>query len=168
MARTYNDGVLSGSLSQIQEHAAYISGMFAVIGLALVTALFAPFTVAPMADAGTGLFSTADQLFDFTRNSTTYIVTYAMGASAIGAIGAYIADPVTGQMVAGKLSPSEMRDHAREAVLEVLAGSYFILVPTVKMFDAFGLWTNYAGTTPFAFGTVGVGVAAIFAVIYYK
>jgi hypothetical protein len=167
MPRNTN-GVVSGSLDTIQENLALLGAFIALFGLAGVVQFLSPVTILGMADAGTGLFSTGGQFYSFTHNTITYIVTWAMALSGAGIVLAYVADPVTGQMAAGKLTPSEIRERAGDATAEILAGTYFLGLPLIKLFDFAGIWTNYAGTTEFAVLTFGVGVVCAFVVVYLE
>lgn len=168
MARNATNGVVSGSLDTLQENLAMLGALIALFGIAGVVQFLDPVTILSMADGGTGLFSTGAQFFDFTIDATTYIVTFSMGLSGLGGIIAYVADPVTGQIAAGKLAPSELRERASDATAEILAGSYFLGVPTIKIFDVAGIWTNYAGTAAFATVTLGVGVVCAFVVVHLE
>jgi hypothetical protein len=168
MARNATNGVLSGSLDTLQENLALVGAFIAVFGVAGVGQFLSPVTILGMMDGGTGLFSTGGLFFDFTIDATTYVVTYAMGLSVIGGIIAYVADPATGELTSNlnKLTPSEISARASDAAAEVIAATYFLGLPAIKIFDLFGIWSNYAGTVAFSAGTLVVGAVCAFVVVY--
>jgi len=106
---TSNSGAAQGAIDKVQDNIAYLAAFVALIGYAVVVGFFGDFTLIPSADAGAGFFTLSGEFWSFTHNSTTHIVTYAMGLSVIGGIVSYVADPVTGELLLEKLSPSEVR-----------------------------------------------------------
>lgn len=161
---TKSTGSAKGAIGKVQNNLSYLAAFIALIGYGVVVGFFGDFTVIPSADAGAGLFALSGEFFTFSGN----IVTYAMGLSAIGGITAYVADPVTGELVLEKLSPAEVRERIDDAIGEIIAASAFIVVPAVKLFDVLSLWTDYSGTPEFAVVTMAVGVIATVVVVYLK
>ncbi|MFD1646661.1 hypothetical protein [Haloarchaeobius litoreus] len=152
-------------IDTIQNNIAYLFAFIALLGYAAVIKFTGSFTALPTHGAS-GLFSTTGEFYSFDWDATTYVVTWAMGLSIVGIVGAYMSDPVTGDMAFEKLSPAEFRARIDEAALELAGASLFLIVPAVKLFDVGNLWTDFAGTTTFSVAMMVLGTVGAVAVVY--